>query len=88
MVVKSNQQRELTISNKLYNVLFREIFVPLLLMITTPNLTILLSHIIVVKNSNISETLNYNFKSSLIHVWGSVDWYVIFVGFTLYTVYL
>ena len=63
--------------NNSYNVLFREIFVPLFLMITTPNLTVVLSYIIVNKKSNLSKTLlSFNqFKYTLINAWTSVEWY-------------
>ncbi|XP_054152972.1 uncharacterized protein LOC128951733 [Oppia nitens] len=59
----------------LYNKLFREILVPLFLMITTPNLTILLSYIILKQNKPLTEALIYDFPTTIQNAWLTVHWF-------------
>jgi len=74
--MKNKTESKLSLANKLYNVIFRETLFPLLIMVTTPNLTLLLSYIVIAKNSNLKRCfLLDTFKSTLTDAWDSVDWY-------------
>lgn len=63
---------------KFYNSLVHETLLPLLIMMTTPHVTLLLPYLIVYKNSDFRlffsrETL----RTVLNEAWNSVDWYKI-----------
>jgi hypothetical protein len=74
--MKVKTESKLSLTSKLYNVLFRETLFPLLIMVTTPNLTLLFSYIIIAKNSNLKRSfLLDSFHSTLTDAWNSVNWY-------------
>ena len=71
----------------IYNRLIRETVIPFLLIILTPNLTILLPYIVIYQNGNWKQTFA---KSSILDVvktaWSMVKWYVqLFSEFQLLT---
>lgn len=73
--MKGKQDTKRTLSRTFYNVIIRETLIPLFVMITTPNLAILLPYIIIVKNSDLKPILSLDsLQTSLTESWNSVKW--------------
>jgi hypothetical protein len=63
---------------KFYNSLVHETLLPLLIMTTTPHVTLLLPYLIVNKNSDLRLCFSkHTFRTVLNEAWNSVDWYEI-----------
>lgn len=71
---KGRQQKN-SLMAQLYEILFRQTFVPLFLIVTTPLVSLIFPYIIVVKNSHLTRSLiQQSWKTTALEAWAAVKW--------------